>query len=121
MNPPHEFKVLRVRECQPEPAMIDTPERAVEYWRANIPFADWFYPAKEGVCRPGLQHPHVGPMVPFVRSVVGCIVATRSRTGCRNTFHARGFHSPHQIDHCTKTASNRCFPPKIQSAVASAM
>ena len=47
MNPPHEFKVLRVRECQPEPAMIDTPERAVEYWRANIPFADWFDPAKE--------------------------------------------------------------------------
>ena len=30
MNLPHEFKVLRVRECLPEPAMIDTPERAVE-------------------------------------------------------------------------------------------
>ena len=27
----HEFKVLRVRECLPEPAMIDTPQRAVEY------------------------------------------------------------------------------------------
>ena len=47
MNLPHEFKVLRVRECLPEPAMIDTPERAVEYWRANIPAADWFDPAKE--------------------------------------------------------------------------
>ena len=28
MNLPHEFKVLRVRECLPEPAMIDTPEQA---------------------------------------------------------------------------------------------
>ena len=27
--------------------MIDTPERAVEYWRANIPSAPWFDPAKE--------------------------------------------------------------------------
>jgi hypothetical protein len=27
--------------------MIDTPERAVEYWYANIPNADWFDPAKE--------------------------------------------------------------------------
>src|SRR5258707_1039554 len=40
-------KVLRLRECLPQPAMIDTPERAVEYWRANIPCADWFDPAKE--------------------------------------------------------------------------
>ena len=47
MNLPHEFKVLRVRECQPEPTMIDTPARAAEYWRANIPSADWFDPAKE--------------------------------------------------------------------------
>jgi len=47
VNLPHEFKVMRVRECQPEPAMIDTPERAVAYWRANIPQADWFDPAKE--------------------------------------------------------------------------
>jgi len=27
--------------------MIDTPEEAVAYWRANIPKADWFDPAKE--------------------------------------------------------------------------
>ena len=47
MNPPHEFKVMRVRECLAEPALIDTPERAVEYWHANIATADWFDPAKE--------------------------------------------------------------------------
>ena len=47
MNLPHEFKVMRVRECLPEPTMIDTPEQAVAYWGANIPKADWFDPAKE--------------------------------------------------------------------------
>jgi len=47
MNFPHEFKVMRVRECQPEPATIDTPEQAVAYWHANIPKADWYDPAKE--------------------------------------------------------------------------
>jgi DNA repair protein RadC len=38
---------MRVRDCLPEPAMIDTPASAAEYWRANIPSADWFDPAKE--------------------------------------------------------------------------
>jgi DNA repair protein RadC len=47
MNPPHEFKVLRVRECIAPSEMIDTPERAAEYWRTNIPRADWFDPCKE--------------------------------------------------------------------------
>jgi DNA repair protein RadC len=27
--------------------MIDTPERAAHYWRANIPQADWYDPCKE--------------------------------------------------------------------------
>jgi DNA repair protein RadC len=44
---PIEFKVMRVRECVSEPALIDTPERAVEYWHANIPHAEWFDPDKE--------------------------------------------------------------------------
>ena len=48
MKTPHEFKVLRVRECVPG-EVLDTPERAVEYWRANIPQADWFDPAKEAL------------------------------------------------------------------------
>ena len=47
MNAPAEFKVMRVRETVSPAACIDTPERAVEYWRANIPQADWFDPAKE--------------------------------------------------------------------------
>ena len=48
MKTPHEFKVLRVRECVAG-EVLDTPERAVEYWRANIPQADWFDPAKEAL------------------------------------------------------------------------
>lgn len=47
MNPPHEFKVMRVRECIAPAETIDTPERAAEYWRTNIPKADWFDPFKE--------------------------------------------------------------------------
>jgi DNA repair protein RadC len=46
MKPPIEFKVLRVRECVATD-MIDTPERAAQYWRANIPHADWYDPCKE--------------------------------------------------------------------------
>ncbi len=46
MKSPSEFKVLSVRECAgPDP--IDTPERAANYWKNNIPQADWYDPAKE--------------------------------------------------------------------------
>jgi DNA repair protein RadC len=44
---PSEFKVMRVRECEPAVTLVDTPERAVEYWKATIPTADWFDPCKE--------------------------------------------------------------------------
>lgn len=48
MNNPHEFKVMRIRECAPTTTtVIDTPESAAAYWRQNIPSADWFDPAKE--------------------------------------------------------------------------
>ncbi len=47
MKPPAEFKVLRVRECVAPADLIDTPERAAEYWKANIATAPWFDPAKE--------------------------------------------------------------------------
>jgi DNA repair protein RadC len=46
---PHEFKIMRVRECQSQTELIDTPERAAAYWRNNIPQAPWFDPAKEAV------------------------------------------------------------------------
>ncbi len=46
MKPAHEFKILRVRECVPA-GVIDTPQSAADYWRANIPQATWFDPAKE--------------------------------------------------------------------------
>jgi len=46
MKPPIEFKVLRIRECPPG-TNIETPEQAATYWRANIPQADWYDPAKE--------------------------------------------------------------------------
>jgi hypothetical protein len=47
MKPPAEFKVMRVRECLAPADLVDTPERAYQYWRANIPKADWYDPAKE--------------------------------------------------------------------------
>ena len=46
MKTAYEFKVMRIRECVAT-EMIDTPERAADYWRSNIPQADWFDPAKE--------------------------------------------------------------------------
>jgi len=38
-----------VRECLTVTEQIDTPEKAAAYWRANIPIAPWFDPAKEAV------------------------------------------------------------------------
>ena len=46
---PHEFKVMRVRECAFPAQMVDTPERAVEYWRQNIINADWYDESKEAL------------------------------------------------------------------------
>ncbi len=46
---PHEFKVMRVRECAFSAQMVDIPERAVEYWRQNIIGANWFDDAKEAL------------------------------------------------------------------------
>jgi DNA repair protein RadC len=46
---PHEFKVMRVRECPFPSELIDTPERAVEYWRQNITKADWYDESKEAL------------------------------------------------------------------------
>ena len=45
-NLPHEFKVMRVRECV-APSLVDNPQRAYEYWKANIPQSDWYDEAKE--------------------------------------------------------------------------
>ncbi len=47
MKPPAEFKVMRVRECLAPADLVDTPERAYHYWKANILTAPWFDPAKE--------------------------------------------------------------------------
>lgn len=47
IKPPAEFKVLRVRECLAPADLVDTPERAYQYWIANIVTAPWFDPAKE--------------------------------------------------------------------------
>jgi hypothetical protein len=44
----HEFKIMRIRECVAG-EMLDTPEKAAAYWRANIPQAEWFDAAKEAV------------------------------------------------------------------------
>jgi len=47
MKTPHEFKVMRVRECPAPSTTIETPEQAAAYWKANIPQAEWFDPSKE--------------------------------------------------------------------------
>jgi DNA repair protein RadC len=49
MKTPHEFKVMRIRECVAPCEMIDTPESAVAYWLANIPAAEWYDESKEAV------------------------------------------------------------------------
>lgn len=49
MKTPSEFKVMRIRECIATPEPLDTPERAAEYWRLNIPCARWFDEAKEAL------------------------------------------------------------------------
>ena len=47
MKAPHEFKVLKVRECAFDPPLVDTPQRAFDYWNTNIVKADWYDSAKE--------------------------------------------------------------------------
>lgn len=44
---PYEFKIMCIRECAPVSTLTNTPELAAQYWRLNIPNADWFDPAKE--------------------------------------------------------------------------
>jgi DNA repair protein RadC len=46
---PHEFKVMRIRECPFPTQIIDTPESAVEYWKKNITCADWYDESKEAL------------------------------------------------------------------------
>jgi DNA repair protein RadC len=46
---PHEFKVLRVRECETMTELLDTPDQVARYWQQNIPKSDWFDPAKEAL------------------------------------------------------------------------
>lgn len=47
MKPPAEFKVMRIRECISPTELIDTPEQAMDYWRANIPGSSWYDESKE--------------------------------------------------------------------------
>ncbi len=47
MKAPCEFKVMRIRECIASADLVDTPDRAFDYWKANIATAPWFDPAKE--------------------------------------------------------------------------
>src|SRR6185312_9192626 len=48
MKAPHEFKVMRIRECVATD-LIDTPQKAAEYWNTNIPQSQWYDEAKEAV------------------------------------------------------------------------
>lgn len=44
---PHEFKVQCVRECEPMTELLAEPDQVAQYWRQNIPKADWYDPMKE--------------------------------------------------------------------------
>lgn len=46
---PREFKVMTVRECEPMTALLDQPDQVAQYWRQNIPQADWYDPMKEAL------------------------------------------------------------------------
>ena len=46
-QPPAELKVMRVRECGTDLAKVDTPDSAADYWRSNMPAADWYDADKE--------------------------------------------------------------------------
>jgi len=76
---PHEFKVMRVRECAFAPPMVDTPERAVEYWRQNITIADWFDEAKEAliVLVLNTRHRIIGHNLVTLGSLDSCAVEPR--------------------------------------------
>lgn len=47
MKAPCEFKVMRIRECIASADLVDTPDRAFDYWKTNVATAPWFDPAKE--------------------------------------------------------------------------
>lgn len=49
MNPPHEFKVVCVRECLAPLQPLESPQQAADYWHANIPSAPWYDPCKEAL------------------------------------------------------------------------
>lgn len=42
-----EVKIARVRECQIDNPLLDTPEAAAAFWRENVPNAIWFDPDQE--------------------------------------------------------------------------
>ena len=46
---PREFKVLCVRECEPMTGLLAEPDQVAQYWRQNIPKADWYDPMKEAL------------------------------------------------------------------------
>lgn len=46
---PREFKVLCIRECAPMTELLDEPDQVANYWRRNIPQADWYDPMKEAL------------------------------------------------------------------------
>ena len=46
---PSEFKVLCVRECETMTEVLDNPDQVAQYWRQNIPEADWYDPMKEAL------------------------------------------------------------------------
>lgn len=48
LKAPHEFKVMRIRECVAT-ELVDTPQRAAEYWNTNIPKAEWYDESKEAL------------------------------------------------------------------------
>ncbi len=38
---------MQVRECEPMTELLSEPDQVAQYWRQNIPKADWYDPMKE--------------------------------------------------------------------------
>ena len=64
MKPPHEFKIISLRECSVSSLILDTPQQATEYWNTNISSAPWFDPCKEALVVLVLLHVHSAAAFP---------------------------------------------------------
>lgn len=49
-KPPAEIKVVRLRECPTDNALMEQPDAVFQFWTRHIATAPWFDPDKEALC-----------------------------------------------------------------------